>query len=53
MRTLHWGSFKNHVDKILTIFDHPTNPRGQAWTFRRPPTGSQKKDTPAYNIGLM
>ena len=32
------GSFTNHVDKILSIFDHLPTPCGQAWTFHWPPT---------------
>ena len=32
------GVFKNHVDRILTFFDHPPTPSGQAWTFGLPPT---------------
>ena len=32
------GSFNNHVDKILTIFDHPPTSHGQTWTFPWPPT---------------
>ena len=32
------GSFTNHVDKILTLFDHPPTSCGQTWTFQLPPT---------------
>ena len=32
------GSFNNHVDKILTIFDPLPPSHGQTWTFQWPPT---------------
>ena len=32
------GSFINHVDKILTIFDHPPTSNGRPWTYQWPPT---------------
>ena len=28
------GSFINHVDKILTIFDHPPPSSGRPWTYQ-------------------
>ena len=31
------GSFTNHVDKILTIFDHPPTSYGHLWTYQWPP----------------
>ena len=32
------GAFNIYVNRILTFFDHPPTPSGQAWTFGLPPT---------------